>query len=230
MVQFKRVSKGVLLIIALLLLDLFLQVVMMAGPMISPKISYSLISAFVMIAIFAVTMYWLWRKLSKSHSQFQLVKFVKNDYYQIATCFSYLLISNLVINGIQLVVAGKAQNTSNQASLESFMKQPGMLIGMLVLVIVIAPILEEFVFRGVLLTYIIPNQRRVVQIIVSGLLFGAFHVVGQSFQLFALIQYSIMGAVLAYIYTRYQKIQYSIGLHFLNNLIASIGLIMMLFK
>ena len=89
--------------------------------------------------------------------------------------------------------------------------------------ICIAPILEEIVFRGVLMTYL---KKYGIQtaIIVSSLFFGISH-----YNIYMIIPAFFIGVVLAYVSYKY-SIKYSILLHILLNIVANMSKIIFVLK
>ncbi len=89
--------------------------------------------------------------------------------------------------------------------------------------ICIAPILEEIVFRGVLMTYL---KKYGIQtaIIVSSLFFGISH-----YNIYMIIPAFFIGIVLAYVSCKY-SIKYSILLHILLNIVANMSKIVFVLK
>ena len=83
--------------------------------------------------------------------------------------------------------------------------------------VLFAPILEELIFR--LSIKKIFNYDTLF-IIISGLLFGSLHVIGNFnslIDLLFIIPYSIPGFIFAYLYSKSKNICVPIGLHFLHN-------------
>ena len=89
--------------------------------------------------------------------------------------------------------------------------------------ICIAPVLEEIVFRGVLMTYL---KKYGIQtaIIVSSLFFGISH-----YNIYMIIPAFFIGIVLAYVSCKY-SIKYSILLHILLNIVANMSKIVFVLK
>ena len=89
--------------------------------------------------------------------------------------------------------------------------------------ICIAPVLEEIVFRGVLMTYL---KKYGIQtaIIVSSLFFGISH-----YNIYMIIPAFFIGVVLAYVSYKY-SIKYSILLHILLNIVANMSKIVFVLK
>lgn len=84
------------------------------------------------------------------------------------------------------------------------------------LVVIAAPILEELVFRKLLIDRVIVYGDKAA-IILSGLLFGLFH--GNFSQFFYAFG---LGMLLAYIYIRYGKVKYNIAIHMVVNFFGGI--------
>jgi len=85
-----------------------------------------------------------------------------------------------------------------------------------VFVVILAPIVEELLFRKFLVDAMYPYGERVC-ILMSALLFGAFH--GNFYQFF----YAVMvGALLTFVYCRTGRIWYTILLHALFNFFGSV--------
>lgn len=78
-----------------------------------------------------------------------------------------------------------------------------------------APVLEEVLFRGVILTGLLRNYRPWVAIGQSALLFGLFH-----FNPIQIVSAGIMGLLLGWMYYRTRSLLLCIIIHALNNLLA----------
>jgi len=84
--------------------------------------------------------------------------------------------------------------------------------------IIIAPLMEEILFRGYILTTINKYYSTFVSILISSILFATVHL---EFQVF--IPLLILGIILGYLRTSNNNIYYSIIFHVLNNSIAFIA-------
>ena len=78
-----------------------------------------------------------------------------------------------------------------------------------------APVLEEVLFRGILLTGLLRNYRPWVAILQSALLFGVFHM-----NPVQTVSAGLMGIVVGWLYYRTKSLLLCIVLHALNNLLA----------
>ena len=92
-----------------------------------------------------------------------------------------------------------------------------------------APIVEESIFRGLIRRFM-PNNDKLF-ILVSAVLFGLLHTIGQEANLYDTLvqslQYVAMGGVMAYTYVKSNNICTNIGVHFCQNTLASVLMILM---
>jgi membrane protease YdiL (CAAX protease family) len=139
----------------------------------------------------------------------------------------YLLIlgAGMLVNVLRMVAEGGLKTAANQQALQSLAKSGlGGLVFVIILAVFVAPILEELIFRGVILNYMFKDGPWWLNVVISGFLFGYFHVF-QAFNWFDLLQYSLMGVVLAVVYKQTKQLQYSMLLHFVNNSVAVLALV-----
>ena len=122
------------------------------------------------------------------------------------------------IGGIILLLEnGLGANTENQAALEQLGMSSLLLI---VLTVIAAPIVEETVMRGLILGRTFNNSY--FGVIISSLLFGLLHM---PTNIGSWVIYGGMGLVLAVVYHKTQKLEYTIAIHFINN---ALGVLFML--
>ncbi len=84
-------------------------------------------------------------------------------------------------------------------------------------IVILAPGVEELIFRGVILTGRLKRYSPVTAIIVSSILFGAVHLNPWQF-----ISASILGMFIGWVYYRTQSISLAIIIHGFNNLTATV--------
>ncbi len=145
--------------------------------------------------------------LKKNHKEY-FKKYFKLWFLLIGS----VAISNMLINIVHPGIAG------NQESINETLKVAP--IYMYLSAVLIAPILEELVFRQAI-RYIFPNN--VVFIIMSGLIFGALHVIGsyESYlDLLYIIPYGIPGSIFAYILSKTNNIYTTMFMHFIHNSVS----------
>jgi membrane protease YdiL (CAAX protease family) len=86
-------------------------------------------------------------------------------------------------------------------------------------IIIAAPILEELVFRGIILDGLLKKYSPIKSILVSSILFGVVH-----FNPWQFIAAFIIGCFSGWVYYKTRKLTPSIIIHFANNLVAFIAI------
>ncbi len=104
-------------------------------------------------------------------------------------------------------------NSTNQAAIENAHMNPFVLI---TVTVIMAPIVEELIFRGLLMGRVF-NPDSIVGLILSSLLFGLVHTPNS---IGVWIVYAGMGFALGTGYRKFQKLEYCIMAHMINNSIA----------
>lgn len=156
--------------------------------------------------------------LKKNH-QVYFKKYLK--YWFIA--IGLMMISNFII----LLINPNNMANNEEAVRQMFNNTP---IFTFIQAVILAPLLEELVFRKSF-RYMFSNN--IMFVILSGLVFGSFHVVGSFeslFDLIYIIPYSVPGLVFAYTLTKNDNIFIPIGLHFIHNgILMSLQTFIMIF-
>ena len=147
------------------------------------------------------------KKESKNLSIFELIKFILITY---AVMYIVNLFTIIVINIIGLISGNSMTNPLNSVIL------PNSWIWNLVFAGILSPIIEELMFRGIML-----NKLRCygdkIAIITTALLFGLFH--GNFHQFFYA---TALGLVFAYVALKTGTIKYSIILHITINILGGV--------
>lgn len=131
----------------------------------------------------------------------------------------------LIIVTVSIRLTVHVDNATNQVNLMEQFKQFPLLIA--VLSIIYAPFVEELLFRGIIRKFI---NNKWIFIIVSGLLFGAAHViddfksVGELLYIFV---YGSLGCYMAALYYKTNNIFTNMFFHFLQNSLAIIAIILL---
>lgn len=137
------------------------------------------------------------------------------------------------INVIRMALTGSI-DTENQVAIEALVSQVNItMIGMLLYAIFLAPVVEELVFRGLVINYFFHHSWWWANIILSGFLFAFPHmgyIPTNLPDLLSYVLYMSMGMVLASVYKKSGQIQDSIAIHFLNNALSMLPLILQVFQ
>lgn len=237
-INYGQILTGIIWIIVGLIFDAIIQVVGVMVPKTFGKLSGlgpnslpSLAIEIIVIVLLATLAMWVLVKwgIRPVSPKFGLHQFKWEKLRYVLWGYLAIIGISMVINLIQVLVNGKVHVAQNQQLLETLAKQgPNRLIFVLTLAVLVAPFIEETIFRGIILNYFFKKSNWWINVILSGGLFGYFHLMGyDSFDIFAFLQYSVMGIVLAIVYKKTKQIQYSISLHLLNNAIGAISIIAM---
>ncbi len=96
----------------------------------------------------------------------------------------------------------------------------GWRIPLVILVVSLGPLVEELLFRGVLLSALLKRWGSVAAIVLSSLVFALAHLPGLNWQLFALPDLLLLALALAWLRLRSGSIWTSVVAHSANNLLA----------
>lgn len=214
------------ILIALLFIDGLLQSVYFVFD--GPKVSLTdhILLGIIMLVLEVIILRPLFHYFGKTHPSF---KFVKINWVEALRVVDYILVimaGNVLLSTGNALIFGKTTENANQATIES-LATPSMIFGLVLMVVFLAPFIEELMFRGLVIDNMLYGLPDWVKIGLSGVAFGLFHVIGTDFQWFALIQYSFMGIMLGHAYVKTNRLQTSIMVHMGNNLIGAVPLVMM---
>ena len=129
--------------------------------------------------------------------------------------FTLLILGSIIGNVVMIFLESFFPFIATENSVESVLGG-SQLLYVVILTVVVAPVMEEIVFRKILLDRVHPMGEG-VSILLSGLLFGLMH--GNFYQFFYA---TALGFLLAYIYLKTGKLRYTIAIHFIVNLFCGI--------
>lgn len=139
----------------------------------------------------------------------------------ILICFA-ILFGSMLIFGLMYEFFGIEGSSANQENLIAISGNNR--FGFILLAVVFAPLLEEMVFRGAIFASMRKHGRYILAFLVSSLAFGLLHIVADITelvfkweQLLFLMQYSVLGLLMAIAYEKTGSIWSSIFLHALWN-------------
>ncbi|MDZ4195972.1 MAG: type II CAAX endopeptidase family protein [Candidatus Izemoplasmatales bacterium] len=157
-------------------------------------------------------------------------KYAKNLSYYIGQTFLgfgavYLA---LIFSNLLLTTLGVTETSENELAIRSlFQSDIQVIIMLFILLCIVTPIVEEFVFRKVLFGFIEPKYGAIVAIIGSGIIFAFMHVLSGDF--IQIIPYALMGIVFGYFYYKTRNLFVTIGMHFLNNFLVFLIYVLSMF-
>jgi len=111
--------------------------------------------------------------------------------------------------------------------LKTTLQSPSMTVLALISIVIVAPVVEEFLFRGALQTYLKRYCQPKTAILIASVCFGLFHFSPeQGFGNISLIfSLFIFGLFLGYVYEKQGSLYASIGLHLAFNFISSVRIL-----
>ena len=121
----------------------------------------------------------------------------------------------ILAKGILLTLMTKFYHqtiSANDQAINSLVTDKTALL-MTILVVVLVPITEELLYRGVFTSFFFKNQP-FWQVAISGVIFGLMH---SSTNFISTLVYVTMGWILAYVYVHTKNLSNSLTLHILNN-------------
>lgn len=164
------------------------------------------------ILIMAIIILIFNKSLKKEYKDIQ-----KNHKMYYRNYFKYYLIGLIIMMFSNVIIAMISQGSTagNQDAINQLFEISPLYVYFAS--VIFAPVVEELVFRKAIRN-IIPNG--ILFIIVSGLVFGGLHVIGNIeawYDLLYLVPYSVPGIIFAYILYKTDNIFVSMGLHFMHN-------------
>ncbi|MBU3176875.1 CPBP family intramembrane metalloprotease [Clostridium estertheticum] len=157
--------------------------------------------------VIIVLLKWLSNRANKERHKPHLNR--KNFVYATLMIISFRLIFD---NSLIFWVSGISTPSFINEAVDELAVSP---IISIISVIIVAPIYEEIIFRGILLKGMSKKTNPAVAIVVSALLFAVVHMnIPQGINAF------LLGLVLGFIYLNKKSIYLSIFAHFINNVLA----------
>lgn len=156
--------------------------------------------------------------------------FKKNKYKYFKKYLKYwfvILVGTIILNSI-IMLLNKGQIANNEETVRSLLSD--MPLYTWIVSVLLAPFLEELIFRLSLKSVF---KNKWIFIIMSGLIFGSFHIFGNAstwLDILYIFPYSLPGCVFAYVLWESDNIFNTIGLHFLHNgMVMSLQIFLLIF-
>lgn len=138
-----------------------------------------------------------------------------------------ILASEYILEILDIVIYHQAETANNQSLMTILGRNPLVTVVFAVSAVVLTPIAEELVFRGVLMNLFFKPNTFWPKVILSGVVFSAGHI---STNIISFLLYCVMGMTLAYVYRKNGDIRNSMLLHGLNNLVAMLLMLSRIFS
>lgn len=145
-----------------------------------------------------------------------------SDLFYVVGGYVFILISNGVLAALNHTIYHQS-DTPNNLVLEKSLLQSNILIITLFIIqlVVIAPIIEELIYRGMLFNLFFSSNKTLIKICLSSILFASGH--GGN-TIFGFLIYVFMGFSFAIVYAKTGKLQNSIAVHIITNAVATVSI------
>lgn len=165
---------------------------------------------------------WLARFAYRKYGRYEVKRVTWQNVKMIVLAWVGFILLEIVLGNLNRVVYHVTQTDNNQEIQTLLTSNHLTFILMGFTAIFCSPILEETIFRGYLITAFFKSSSKWLPIVVSAVAFAFPHMDPDlaHFNVISFLTYAILGGVLAYLYITTKNLKVSIGLHFLNNLIA----------
>lgn len=137
--------------------------------------------------------------------------------------YAIIIVSEWLLGLVNQWWFHQSSTVNNQEIAQLLGRGPVVLVLLSTTAILASPILEEIIFRGLLIDGCLAGWSFWPPILASGIAFSLLH---QSSNPVSWLIYAVMGGVFAYVYRRTDKIQSNVMMHAFNNLLA-IGAMLM---
>ncbi|MGX4600308.1 CPBP family intramembrane glutamic endopeptidase [Faecalimicrobium sp. JNUCC 81] len=209
---------GVIILSSAIILGLYLLITFLIGIHLDKDI-YILALGILMIFILSINII-----QSKDHLKYMYTDFKsKVNLKEIGGRYLNSLVINLGIEyllvGILILINASFTNKILNTSSSKEILYTGSIIINSIKVVMIAPILEEIIYRKVIFIRLSKKTNKGIGLILSSIIFGLSHAKDSMF--FAIL----FGIVLCILYLKYENILVPIFLHFINNLMSTLILL-----
>lgn len=148
-----------------------------------------------------------------------------------------IFLLQMLIGIIRMALLGETDELSaNQTSIENMISDPNKLLFVLLMIVFVAPFLEELIFRRILIGKVLAVKTKMFyfRVMLSIFAFAGLHVITELAggitveEFFSIFTFLVISILITYVYVKTGSFWFSILTHFLNNSIAAMGLISML--
>jgi membrane protease YdiL (CAAX protease family) len=174
--------------------------------------------------IFFITLFYIYRK----DFTYYIDDFKKNGENHLRIGFKYWLIglAIMIISNIIISTLSPLALPENEQAIRESLKVSPLFIAFSS--VISAPIIEEILFRKTLFD-IFKNKK--IFVVVSGLIFGSFHIIGVATTLASwlyVIPYAALGMAFAYSYVKTKNLLTPMCLHAFHNLVTVIQILLLM--
>lgn len=151
---------------------------------------------------------------------------VPKNIKKILLTFMFMYITMMILNPLMTWLTQSSDSQNQQLIIDSMRQDPMYVI---LSAVIMAPIVEEIVFRGVLFRKIRNMNHYVLAIVISSVTFGIMHVLQSILEMNVMdlpfiVVYIVLGLFFVKIYEETGKLSNAIWLHLLNNVVGVLAI------
>lgn len=193
---------------------------------------YTTLSVSLILVLFFIVYTWF-NKKERAIEEFEPLKIGRGISIAVF-CAVLIFLGQIGLNFFKLMLTGNTDSkNTNQDTIEAMMNNPALFVFTLISLVILAPLLEELVFRRILIGRIPSKKNNLfyVRVFVSIIIFAGIHMTtdivdGISVaELFPLLTYLMISGIFALVYVTTGSMWYSFTAHVVNNGIAALMLI-----
>lgn len=184
-----------------------------------PSILSSMMLAGAFFSTSAIVIYIAYRLTSKYTQRSIVQKVERRDIWYIVGGCVVSMIADSVLLALNNLIYHQSDTPNNQIIQDSFMDASWMVTVLLIVqVVLIAPITEELICRGVFFNLFFNPNRILLRTLLSAVLFATGHATDT---IVGFLLYAFSGIVFATVYSKTGKLQNAMALHVVVNAIAT---------
>ncbi|WP_225358769.1 CPBP family intramembrane glutamic endopeptidase [Lacticaseibacillus zeae] len=172
----------------------------------------------------AIVIYIAYRFVFKYTQRSMTQRVELRDIWYIVGGYVITVISDNVLMALNNLIYHQSDTPNNQMIRDSFMDANWMVTVLLIVeIVLITPITEELIFRGVLFNLFFSPNRIGLRTLLSTSLFAAVHATDT---IFGFLLYAFSGIVFATVYAKTGKLQNAMALHVVMNAAATVAILL----
>lgn len=187
-------------------------------------INSALVALYFIVFIIVIWIAW---KAYKRYANWKPRKLTLDQCRFVVLCYVIAMLIEMFLNYLNSVFNKQVMSVNNRVIVNTLEHSHITLVAMAVSMVLLSPVLEELVFRGFFMDAFFPAEAIVSPIILSAFVFASGHLTNN---LISFGTYVVIGMFLAFVYRRTKNIKASMLLHALNNFIAALPMILLLWK
>ncbi len=212
-----------------LIANVVLLVILKANPNLNNSVTEFYVSTGLNLAVAICLVILLKKALKNDLEQFRSQKL--KSFGKIVSGMVMIYVTLLIVQNIILLINKEQLGSDNEEYISKLFTKDYLRLTILFFdLVVLAPFVEELVFRKAIFGLFGNVKNKIYPILASGFIFGIMHIMINPSEYLQSIPYIAMGLVLGFTYYRSnENIYINVGIHMLNNLISYVSYLLLVF-